>query len=206
ASTGSQVLPSPLSRSEANAVSANGDVIVGRYTGEFGTRAARWDSSLRMHDLGIINGSTSNEARCVSDDGLTIGGFAGQSSGSTWRATVWTPATGLMFADDYFAQNGVPLPADHTAVICDSVSGNGRSFGFRYRRPGQDANSAAIVLLSPPCPADFNHDGGIDGSDVGAFYQEWAIGATAADVNRDGGIDGSDVQMFFEYWESGNCE
>lgn len=205
ASTGSQVLPSPLSRSEAHAASANGEVVVGRYTGESGTRAARWDASLSMHDLGTISGSTRNEARAVSDDGLIIGGFVGQPSGSTWRAFIWSPESGMVLADDYFFQNGVAMPADHTSVICDEMSGNGRSFGFRYRRPGHSANNAAIVILGVRCVADFNHDGGIDGSDVGAFFHEWEVGAATSDLNRDGGVDGSDVQVFFESWESGGC-
>lgn len=28
-------------------------------------------------------------------------------------------------------------------------------------------------LLPAPCPADYNNDGGIDGSDVEAFYIDW---------------------------------
>jgi hypothetical protein len=54
-----------------------------------------------------------------------------------------------------------------------------------------------------PCPADFNQDGGIDGSDVAAFFLAWEASHSEADVNQDGGIDGSDVSAFFEYWESG---
>jgi hypothetical protein len=54
-----------------------------------------------------------------------------------------------------------------------------------------------------PCPADFNQDGGIDGSDVAAFFLAWEASLSEADVNQDGGIDGSDVSAFFEHWESG---
>ncbi len=55
------------------------------------------------------------------------------------------------------------------------------------------------------CPADFNGDGGVDGSDVEAFFRAWENGYPTADVNLDGGIDGSDVEAFFLAWEAGGC-
>ncbi len=57
--------------------------------------------------------------------------------------------------------------------------------------------------LPSVCIADFNVDGGIDGSDIGAFFEVWESGDVRADVNEDGGIDGSDVTSFFELWEAG---
>jgi hypothetical protein len=56
------------------------------------------------------------------------------------------------------------------------------------------------------CPADFNEDGGIDGSDVDAFFAAWELGVCDADVNADGGVDGSDVDAFFAAWEAGGCD
>lgn len=53
------------------------------------------------------------------------------------------------------------------------------------------------------CPADFNCDGGVDGSDVSAFFSAWEAGEFFSDINVDGGIDGSDVQAFFFRWENG---
>jgi probable HAF family extracellular repeat protein len=53
------------------------------------------------------------------------------------------------------------------------------------------------------CPGDFNSDGGIDGTDVDAFYASWEAGESPADVNLDGGVDGADVSVFFERWEAG---
>ena len=62
-----------------------------------------------------------------------------------------------------------------------------------------------IELAPPPCPADYNMDGGIDGADVGAFFYDWENDLPRADVNQDGGIDGADVQFFFQVWEAGAC-
>jgi hypothetical protein len=51
--------------------------------------------------------------------------------------------------------------------------------------------------------ADFNGDGGIDGSDIEAFFFAWVLGSGWADVNGDGGIDGADIEAFFALWENG---
>lgn len=53
------------------------------------------------------------------------------------------------------------------------------------------------------CVGDFNHDGGVDGSDVFAFFEAWQQGDTEADVSEDGGVDGTDVEVFFIRWEAG---
>ncbi len=206
AQTGTIVLPSPTANAEAYGVSADGSIVVGRYDnpGE-GTRAVYWDSQSQMHDLGSIAGSTTHSAECISDDGRIIGGSAGFEIGTTWQGFVWTVDAGMRPAADYFAERGAPLPPDHEAVICNAVSGNGRVFGVRYRRPGQPANVSGIAVLAAPCPADFNKDGGVDGSDVGAFFEPWAAGLPAADVNEDGGVDGADVELFFRSWEAGGC-
>lgn len=58
---------------------------------------------------------------------------------------------------------------------------------------------------APPCFADFNNDGGVDGEDVTAFFVEWQAGNPSADANVDGGVDGSDVDTFFVQWVNGGC-
>lgn len=63
----------------------------------------------------------------------------------------------------------------------------------------------AIELQPAPCPADYDQSGGIDGSDVQAFFNDWENALPAADVNQDGGIDGGDVQYFFDVWQAGGC-
>lgn len=65
--------------------------------------------------------------------------------------------------------------------------------------------SISIDAQTPLCPADFNQDGGVDGSDVDAFFLAWEAGDAAADTNQDGGVDGSDVDSFFVVWEAGGC-
>lgn len=61
------------------------------------------------------------------------------------------------------------------------------------------------IQLEYFCYADTNEDGGIDGSDIQAFFTLWELSDSAADLNLDGGVDGADLELFFTSWESGNC-
>ncbi|MFZ4573884.1 MAG: GC-type dockerin domain-anchored protein, partial [Phycisphaerales bacterium] len=75
-------------------------------------------------------------------------------------------------------------------------------------RVGGFGNRAGMIQLNvsactPACPADYNHDGGVDGDDVIAFFGDWDAGNNAADFNSDGGVDGDDVIQFFGHWDSG---
>jgi subtilisin-like proprotein convertase family protein len=57
----------------------------------------------------------------------------------------------------------------------------------------------------PPCAADYDQNGGVDGADVSAFFSDWENGQSCADVDGNGGIDGGDVDFFFRVWELGGC-
>ncbi len=61
------------------------------------------------------------------------------------------------------------------------------------------------LITPPPCPADFNGDGGVDGGDVESFFVAWSASEPSADVNIDGGVDGADVESFFLAWAAGGC-
>ena len=71
---------------------------------------------------------------------------------------------------------------------------------LQFREAAQRA-----VRQGPVCAADFNRDGGVDGSDVAAFFFAWECGGDGADVNEDGGTDGADIEAFFTVWEAGGC-
>lgn len=69
-------------------------------------------------------------------------------------------------------------------------------------------NAGAVLLPddifgAPACPADFNQDGGVDGTDVEAFFIAWSAGEPTGDFDRSGGIDGQDVEAFFARWTTG---
>ncbi len=82
--------------------------------------------------------------------------------------------------------------------------GENTSFGSKEFIPRfSPALKVALSDLPVGCPADFNQDGGVDGADVEAFFEEWSAGNPRGDFNQDGGVDGTDVETFFERWSSG---
>jgi len=96
-----------------------------------------------------------------------------------------------------------------------SAAGRGGSITFNNAQGCTQIIADKIVLSdvrfcrcafgTSRCIADFNEDGGIDGSDVQAFFEAWENGQPEADVNEDGGIDGQDAQAFFSAWKAGSC-
>jgi hypothetical protein len=72
---------------------------------------------------------------------------------------------------------------------------------------GSAISSGATLTVNPapPCFADFNGDGGVDGDDITAFFEAWEAGDASADTNLDGGVDGADADVFYSMWEAGGC-
>lgn len=61
------------------------------------------------------------------------------------------------------------------------------------------------VSTCPPCAADYDQDGGVTGSDLGAFFADFEQGLPCADVDQDGGVTGGDLGVFFAAFEAGGC-
>jgi subtilisin-like proprotein convertase family protein len=121
---------------------------------------------------------------------------AGAAAGSPIAAGAYQPLTPLSAFD------GQPLSGTWTLTVSDFVGqdvGNIRSFTLLSTSQQSSCSSC------PPCAADFNQDGGVDGDDVGVFFTDWENGLPCADVNLDGGVDGSDIDIFFAAWEAGGC-
>ena len=54
---------------------------------------------------------------------------------------------------------------------------------------------------TPPCPADFNNDGKVDGGDLGLMLSAWGkCEKCAQDLNGDGKIDGGDLGLLLAAW------
>ena len=125
---------------------------------------------------------------------LTDGqGGASTDGGMVSGASVSLPSPTRLSTATLSIANAQPSDAgDYTAVFFNSCGGV--------------TSTKATVSVEPPCPADFNRDGGIDGADVAAFFDAWEAGDASADVNQDGGVDGSDAQTFFNAWKAGGCE
>lgn len=76
-------------------------------------------------------------------------------------------------------------------------------------RGGTDEDFVVINVVPgtgcPGCSADYDQDGGITGSDIGAFFADFEQGAPCADVDQDGGVTGGDLAAFFAVFEAGGC-
>ena len=94
-----------------------------------------------------------------------------------------------------------------TLTIANAQPGDSGDFTVVFTNACGSVTSIAATLTvnAPPCLADYNQDGGVDGADVDAFFVDWVTGDSRADVNQDGGVDGSDVDAFFEIWTKGGC-
>jgi hypothetical protein len=84
--------------------------------------------------------------------------------------------------------------------------------GSRWHLRGTNTATTTTALrfvtgapTCPPCAADFNLDGGVDGGDIETFFTAWEAGDTCGDTNLDGGVDGGDIEAFFSVWEAGGC-
>lgn len=85
-----------------------------------------------------------------------------------------------------------------TSVPASSIVSNS-SLAFGVTSGGPSCSSC------PPCAADYNMDGGVDGGDIATFFGDWEAGTSCSDVNLDGGTDGADIETFFSVWQAGGC-
>ncbi len=83
------------------------------------------------------------------------------------------------------------------------TTGNGSIALFKPGALGEIAVAGIPVPGLPPCRADYNSDGSVDGDDVITFFALWDSSDILADITRDGGVDGDDVIDFFQRWDSG---
>ncbi|MCC6228246.1 MAG: hypothetical protein IT432_03360 [Phycisphaerales bacterium] len=59
------------------------------------------------------------------------------------------------------------------------------------------------INLAGPCPADFDHNGFVNGLDYDGFASAFESGSELADFNLDGFVNGLDYDEFASYFESG---
>jgi len=115
-------------------------------------------------------------------------------------------ADGVLFAGDYYLAVGLyqlnALPAGPTGGRWHMRPLSGSNLNIQ---PDFYTGIADCSTPCPPCAADFDQSGGIDGSDIQAFFEVWATGEVCGDTNQDGAVDGSDVEAFFLPWQAGTC-
>lgn len=134
-------------------------------------------------------------------NGLVLGARMTVEPGTTWTSYEFPMVPSAWRLDDMLGP--IPTEAEFASVLSavESLRIRGE-FSSLVDTGGLDN---VFLGNTTPCPADFNQDGGIDGTDVEAFFTAWEAGDFTADVNADGGVDGGDVEVFFLAWEAGGC-
>lgn len=83
---------------------------------------------------------------------------------------------------------------------------NGDAYGSRVAATGEVGSPGTFLSYScngPSCPADINHDGLVDGLDLGSILSGWG-GPGAGDLDGSGVIDGIDLGALLSGW--GACQ
>lgn len=169
-----------------------------------------WDGAqYQPQMLGLLPGTPVANgfgiARGVSDDGSVVVGvnFYSFNPGGAADGIVWTQATGLMNAMDYFAMRGIDLSEAFDIRAMDAVSPDGSTFAAT----GIDIKSGeirtVIIRLDSLCLVDFSRDGQLNFFDVSEFIRQYNEQGVDADLNQDGSHDFFDVSAFIQGYSMG---
>ncbi|MFO0874164.1 MAG: GC-type dockerin domain-anchored protein [Phycisphaerales bacterium] len=139
-------------------------------------------------------------------DGTVVVGMQNLSQGNGFlgRAFIWDPTHGTRILKNLLVQQyGLGTQLAGWELNCaTSVSDDGLTLvGYGMAPSGEQA--AWRVVLPNPCPSDLNHDGVVDGADLGALLAAWESSSGPADLNQDGTVDGADLGLILAAW--GGC-
>jgi probable HAF family extracellular repeat protein len=135
--------------SAAWAVSADGSTVAGTSSTAGSLRIFRWTQGTGMTNLGMLPGQTECRPTAVSGDGSIVAGLCYSDQPSF----VWTAATGLIDAKDYFESKGVDVSGDLTFANLTAMSNNGKVFAGSEDVPSAGGIVSWLVFIPEPVPA-----------------------------------------------------
>ena len=199
---------------EVNGSNGEGSFLVGSADGvtdsSSGGFVYRADEGVQI--LGLLPPETTpygGGALDVSEDGEIVVGYQreGFGGGQSFRATYWTPETGLVDLKEHLNDLGAGIPAGFTLAAAQSISDDGTvicGWGYEGLFFFQDAWVVILPGGKPePCPGDLNGDGRVDGGDLGLLLAAWGTNDPAADLSVDGDVNGADLGLLLALW--GEC-
>lgn len=134
-------------------------------------------------DLGELNGCGFSMAYAVNEPGVVVGT-------SDWRAFRWQ--NGSMVDLNTLIDPNAGWHLSHATGINDS--------GLIVGRGGHLGNPRAFLLV-PLVAGDINHDGHVNGLDLGMLLGAWGRCATCpADLDGDGIVGGADLAILLGNW------
>lgn len=115
---------------------------------------------------------------------------------------------GIISEDPLFLENDFHLSANSPCIdagnpalrqqVCEvDIDG-------QYRVLGQAVDMGADETAYGLLPADFSHDGKVNGADLGLLLANWGEGGIEFDLNKDGLINGADLGILLSSWGQSN--
>ena len=139
-----------------------------------------------------------DDAECSVCDRGTNCGFNGTFF-EEGRYRLADSVSGNTFAEQ-FTGNGRLPNGTWTLTVADFINqGNGGWIG------DLDSWTIDIYVTAPPCPADLNGDGAVDGADLTIVLSDWGCAGAdcVGDLDGSGEVDGADLTIILSAW--GNC-
>lgn len=169
----------------------DGQVVVGVAQRADGTPVAcRWTLNASgqvaaMADLGVISGAPGSGAESIGPDGA-VGGSSGDS------AVLFTAAGPVDLNTCIPAGTGWRLTHVEQISASGAIVGRGRLNGL----------PRGFVLEPAYSAGDINHDGTVNGADLGLMLASWGPCECAADLDGDGTVGGADLGLLLSQWSA----
>lgn len=189
---------------EASACSGDGQWVYGWGRSDWnGGAPYRWNSSSTNGTVTPIIPAPSGEGsvQAANYDGSML--LTNFSSGiHMWIAgrgyvpiVTWAQEHGVTLPEEWFLR-GFEMTDDGLTIVGQAI---------RSTDGGQSPFVLDLRPSTPPCTADLNDDGSVDGLDLTSLLAEWGpCGLScSADFNSDGSIDGLDLTVILSGW--GDC-
>ena len=94
-------------------------------------------------------------------------------------------------------------PYDQAIWVCVTCEESLNQTAYRREVREGDYTPATFLEKEPPCPADFNGDGRVDGIDVGGFLGAWNSSDRRYDLDGNGTVGPGDLGLLLGAW--GSC-
>lgn len=139
-------------------------------------------------------------ASSITADGSMIVGYNQFGLGNS-TGFVWTAETGMRSAAQFLTDHGASVPPGLSIVDLAAISDDGSTIVGTAAVVGTFDYRAFRILIIPPCAADLNGDGQVDGADLAILLGDWGPAKSSpADFNDDQQVNGADLAILLGEW------
>ena len=190
--------------SEAGAVSGNGQWVYGIGRSSFyGGAAWRWSAETGVQAITPAPATANGYVVAANNDGSKVLTFYGMMGGS--GSYLWSTERGYVSLATIAQEADVVIPEGWTLNLPLGMSEDALTIVGTASGPG--GTSPFILDLrptQPPCIADINNDGSVNGNDLAIMLSGWGDcvfgGQCDADLNSDGLVNGNDLTTLLSGW------